>query len=210
MLAASVTDSLLWFYCYTFGLLINACLSKCFLHLISQAVWCWWDINKAKFNSSKLENLSFSQETQLSECSQNETEEKRDPWPPYAYRGVFLCSQNEALLISHSEEGRRVHKRGTEGGVECMSNRHIIPAGEHGQRIWGAARKGIKNKEANHEDAKTKKKNPRGVTQRKGELFTGLYPQCWGDCCLCKTWNNWLTVRVLWLDLKYCYLPKPT
>lgn len=38
--------------------------------------------------------------------SQNETEEKRDPWPPCAYRGVFLCSQNEALLISHSEEGR--------------------------------------------------------------------------------------------------------
>lgn len=107
-------------------------------------------------------------------------------------------------------KGGEGHKRGTEGGVECMSNRHIIPAGEHGQRIWGAARKGIKKQRSRPWGCQDNKNPLEEWLNKKGSsLLVYIHSVDWSNCCLYKTWNNWLTVRVLWLDLKYCYLPKP-
>lgn len=119
--------------------------------------------------------MSFSQETQhthtLHSALKMKLKKKGTPGLPVRTE-VCFCVHKMRLYSYHIlRKGGEVHKRGTEGGVECMSNRHIIPAGEHGQRIWGAARKGIKNKEANHEDAKTKKKTLEEWLNEKGSYL---------------------------------------
>lgn len=119
--------------------------------------------------------MTFSQET-LSHALPSsqydfETDSKRDHGPCVCAE-VCLCVHKMRLASYHIlEKWGRVHKKGTVGGVEWMSNRHITPGGEHGQRSWGAARKKMKKKKT----TKTpRQQTAHRVTQLKENSSLGL------------------------------------
>lgn len=96
-----------------------------------------------------------------------------------------------------------VEKIKTGGGVR---NGQIIPAGEHGQRSWGEAKKRSRTtKRSTVRMQQQQQQNPERSDSTKRKALHGVNPPGWRTArktSLCKPRNNWVTGRSsLWVGL---------